>query len=210
MMTQRHASHMAPSQSPPDAMRLFVAAPIPRALAVQVATDTQRRLSDFAHCITAIPADAIHLTLRFIGKTAAGRIDSITRVLTRVGATCGQIATHLTNFGAFPRPTRPRILWVGLQDKAGKIAALATAVQTALEPLDIPSASNSAFVPHITVARLRKNRSPQEQTAVGNAWTRGAPSAAAAELLIDRIVLFQSIFVARRVNYEAMSTVYLS
>jgi len=56
--------------------------------------------------------------------------------------------------GVFPDPRRPRVLWVAVVGEVDKLVILQQAVDTALSPFGFVK-ENRAFVPHLTLARLR-------------------------------------------------------
>lgn len=96
-----------------------------------------------------VPPENWHVTLVFLGATAADRVSSVGLRLQDALAGAVAFDTVLTTFGAFPPRERARVLWAGLEDRAGRIAELAHTVREALgaEPEDLP------FAAHVTVAR---------------------------------------------------------
>ena len=66
-------------------------------------------------------------------------------------ATVGSFETRLNGVGAFPKPARARVLWAGLEDRPGRMAALALALDAAFAPGFRPEVR--AFRPHLTVGR---------------------------------------------------------
>jgi 2'-5' RNA ligase len=59
---------------------------------------------------------------------------------------------HFRGLGFFPNERRPRVLWAGIE-AGSELAALAAAVETALEPPGIPREQRT-FAPHLTLARF--------------------------------------------------------
>jgi 2'-5' RNA ligase len=54
--------------------------------------------------------------------------------------------------GFFPNARRPLVLWAGIE-ASSELAALASAVETAFDPIGIPR-DERAFSPHLTLARF--------------------------------------------------------
>ena len=66
----------------------------------------------------------------------------------------GPIPTELRGIGAFPSSRRARVVWVGLDDPDGRIASVANAVASALEPVGFPR-EQRPWTAHLTLARMR-------------------------------------------------------
>ncbi|MBT4955408.1 MAG: RNA 2',3'-cyclic phosphodiesterase, partial [Nitrosopumilus sp.] len=61
----------------------------------------------------------------------------------------------LKGIGAFPKLKSPKIIWIGTDEKSGKMMTeLYKKVEKALEPLGF--SSEKPFKPHITVFRIKK------------------------------------------------------
>ena len=104
-----------------------------------------------------VPAEQLHLTLRFIGDADETRFQAIRERLGRI--TAKQFPMALQGTGCFPSPKRPRILWVGVE--AGEpLTHLQRQVEEALVALGI-TPEDRPFSPHITLARLKEPRTSE-------------------------------------------------
>jgi 2'-5' RNA ligase len=95
-------------------MRLFAALPIRepgRAAVISLLGDL--RGSDWP--VRWVKPEGIHLTLKFYGEVMPERLDVIEEGLRYAVAGARPIPLRLTQVGAFPTSTRPRVLWVGLE-----------------------------------------------------------------------------------------------
>jgi 2'-5' RNA ligase len=63
----------------------------------------------------------------------------------------------LRGLGAFPSPTRPRVLWAGVDEGRTAAATLACGVDDALAGLGFEREAR-AFSPHVTLGRVRGPR----------------------------------------------------
>jgi RNA 2',3'-cyclic 3'-phosphodiesterase len=63
----------------------------------------------------------------------------------------------LRGLGAFPSPTRPRVLWAGIDEGRAAAATLARGVDDALAELGFEREAR-AFSPHVTLGRVRGPR----------------------------------------------------
>ncbi len=93
-----------------------------------------------------------HVTVKFLGRTWPRLVDW-------VHDGCRQAATGIRPFrlafeglGVFPRPSRARVLWVGLEDRDGGLRALAAAVEERLGKEFPPE--KRPFSAHLTMARF--------------------------------------------------------
>jgi 2'-5' RNA ligase len=108
-----------------------------------------------------VTPDHIHLTLRFLGNVPDESVTSLLQAMEQ--ATQGQTAFPLRAraLGCFPHPTRPRVLWVGLDDPSQTLGHLNERLMAALTPLGFPP-EDRPFHPHLTLARIQ-NRMPSNQ-----------------------------------------------
>jgi RNA 2',3'-cyclic 3'-phosphodiesterase len=100
-----------------------------------------------------VAADALHVTVRFLGEVADAALPGVTRAAEQAAARSEAFTLALAGLGAFPGLRRPRILWVGAAAPPA-LAALHGALGRALEPLGWPP-EERPFHPHVTLGRVR-------------------------------------------------------
>jgi len=105
-----------------------------------------------------VTPDHLHLTLRFLGNVPEESVTSLYQAIAQ--AAQGQTAFPLRAkaLGCFPHPTRPRVLWVGLDDPSQTLGRLNERLIAALTPLGFPS-EDRPFHPHLTLARAQNRMS---------------------------------------------------
>jgi 2'-5' RNA ligase len=108
----------------------------------------------------------IHLTLKFLGNVAAGRIDEIGQAMTNAVRGTSPLSLEVKELGVFPNPRRVQVVWVGLGGEVEKLAALQQRIESGLEKLGF-APENRRFTPHLTLARLRDRATPQEREKLG-------------------------------------------
>lgn len=96
-----------------------------------------------------MPESSLHVTLVFLGSTAPADVDRIWAAVPTIPWAPILAATGLV---ALPR-RRPRVLALGLEDQGGRAAALQRAITAALD-----EAEGLPWLPHVTLARVRKGR----------------------------------------------------
>jgi RNA 2',3'-cyclic 3'-phosphodiesterase len=144
-------------------LRLFVAVPIPgeTVRAVAALVEGVRALDGAAvvgpirrgsNDVRWVRLDGLHVTLRFLGPTLEDKVEAVGSAVRAVAAATGPFDVRLAGAGAFPSPERPRALWLGVEEGAGRLADLAVALDTELVRLGWPH-DDRPFRAHLTLAR---------------------------------------------------------
>jgi 2'-5' RNA ligase len=100
-----------------------------------------------------IRPEAMHITLKFIGRIEVDRVEQIEKSLSTVRSQ-GLVEMNFRGAGCFPNVRRPRVLWAGVQSSPN-LAVLAAEIERCLEPLGIPREERN-FHPHLTLARFKE------------------------------------------------------
>jgi 2'-5' RNA ligase len=176
--------------------RLFVALEVPEV----VRRDLRGMLEPWHTKLTGarwVAPEDWHVTLVFLGAVAADRVASLHAGLEVAVADATPFDTALSSFGGFPSQARARVVWAGLEDRAGCIGDLARSVGAALgaAPEDRP------FSAHLTVARSdRPLRLPDDFV---HARLPGA------HVTVGEIVLFRSHLGRPAPRYEPLARLAL-
>jgi 2'-5' RNA ligase len=186
------------AQRPARGRRLFVGVEVsaPAHRAIDRALAPWRTVLD----VRWVPAERRHVTVRFLGSVAPGSVRTVADAVTDAARSVGPVDARLTRLGAFPSSRRAGVLWVGLDDRSGRLTALAAALDAALAP-EFPPPTR-ALRPHVTVAR-----SPRPIRLPGAFAATPVESVA---LPILRAVLFESVPTGRAPRYEAVHVAELS
>jgi RNA 2',3'-cyclic 3'-phosphodiesterase len=132
------------------------------ALGAQIA-----RLRDEARGVGWVPPDNLHVTLKFLGRVEPARLPAIGAALAGVAAGAGRFDLDVRGLGAFPTPTRPRVIWAGIGRGAEPLAALAGGVERGLAGLGF-APEDRPFSAHVTLGRVREpRRDPALAAALG-------------------------------------------
>jgi 2'-5' RNA ligase len=146
-----------------------------------------------------IDRTAWHVTLKFLGPTAPGLIGSVRDLIARAAAEVVPFEAGLGGLGAFPLRGPARVLWAGVDDRSGRLAGLALAVDAALAPL--AEAERRPLHPHLTVARLHPARRVPEAFAATEVET--------VTFTVDRVCLYRSHLGGGPVRYERLAAAQL-
>lgn len=136
-------------------MRLFVAVDFPDEIKAQL-----MRLRTDIPTARWVGPEQMHITLFFLGDTE--RSAEVKTALAAVTALPFELS--LTGVGRFPPGERrpPRVLWAGIAPQPA-LNQLQAQVSAALTDLDF-EADEREFSPHVTLARLKTERSLPETT----------------------------------------------
>lgn len=95
----------------------------------------------------------LHLTLAFLGEQSEERLPGLQEIGGEVARRHAPFRLRTSDLGAFPRPSRARVLWLGLERDAA-LESLAEDLRARLREGGIPM-EEGPFVAHVTLARLR-------------------------------------------------------
>ena len=130
-------------------------------LALEPAAGGRRALEPGAPHLAAplrlVDPGGLHLTLAFLGEVGEARIPSLVEHLREGlhGLRAPSLALGAT--GSFPGRGHERVLWVGLvEQEAGGLAGVHGRVCSALAAGGFELEGEQGFVPHLTVARVRR------------------------------------------------------
>lgn len=183
--------------------RLFIAAELPAGLLQELAA-LQNRLRRGNPPVRWVDPAAMHLTLWFFGDVAVEQIPRLAAVLSQVCAGRAAIHIRLGQVGAFPSMRRPSVVWAGLVEGEAPLREWYAALACALEPLGFTGDSRP-YHPHLTLGRVRRDISAEQQSRLGEALQQMAvePGAPA---LVRHMTLFQSELRPDGPRYTALAT----
>lgn len=172
-------------------------------LALELSAETRRDIGRIAPRLHALggwrwiaPA-SLHLTLRFLGKVAPDLDEAARSAWARAAAGVDPFCFRLGQLGCFPSGGRPRVLWLGVREESGRLAALTGALEQAARDAGfVPE--QRPFRPHLTLARARgsaRGRRPDPDGA-GGEWNEWA----------SEVVLFRSQLGPAGARYTALAS----
>jgi len=132
------------------AMRLFVALDLTEEVRERIRRFIEE-MRPLAPDVRWVSAEALHVTLKFIGEVPDGKANEMEAALAQVPGASFSIRVH--GCGFFPTAKSARVFWIGIE--AGpELAKLAADIELAVEPCGI-AREKREFNPHLTLARLR-------------------------------------------------------
>jgi 2'-5' RNA ligase len=150
-------------------------------------------------------ADALHVTLRFLGEVDEERAAAIGTALAGVVRTARPFEVALGGVGAFPSLARPRVVWLGVQAHPA-LELLAHDVERVLSAFGF-EAELRPFHPHLTLGRVKHGARPGsfrdlERLAEGIAY-QGTTT-------VTSVDLMRSVLDAHGASYSVLSRAVLA
>ncbi|CAA9305823.1 MAG: hypothetical protein AVDCRST_MAG68-816 [uncultured Gemmatimonadetes bacterium] len=177
----------------PRAGRLFLGVPLDEEVRAALAEHLRRAFPGGIPGRPVVPANW-HLTLRFLGDTDAEQHRQLVGAL-QAAPLGPSFSMELGGLGAFPKPRRAGVLWVGVDGGAADLKRVAALAEEAARRAGFP-AERKPFSPHLTVSRLNPPRDLEE--------TVTAAPRFGGRMEVRAVVLFRSHLGAGPPRYEAL------
>ncbi len=169
-----------------DSWRIFCAVEVP-------ATARRLVLQHIARLKAAVPeAQAswsreanLHLTLKFLGEIPTAAVEQLSSAASRAVAGLSPFSIQLEHPGVFPNHGKPRVLWMGINDRSGKLVELHARLEDEAANAGFAK-EDRRFQPHLTVARLRQPEHAQTLAAAHRQLAFEPQAIAVSELLVIR------------------------
>ncbi|WP_330474806.1 RNA 2',3'-cyclic phosphodiesterase [Terrabacter sp. C0L_2] len=141
-----------------------------------------------------------HVTLAFLGDVPERRLDDLTEALARSAAKRDPLVLRLAGAGAFPNPYAARVLWAGVEQVRGDLAAVAGGIRNAAASAGA-TPDGTRFQAHLTLGRFHR---PTEATR----WIRALDAWEGPAWRVGELALVESHLGegrGRRPRYEVLA-----
>ena len=169
-----------------DHKRLFIAAKVNIEPALEKYINSLQELFEGSK-IKWVQTDNMHLTLKFLGKTAIDKIEKIKIELSEIAQNHESFDLRIQGSGVFKDFFRPTILWVGVRDHE-PFDKLKNDIENTMAELDFKIDYNR-FKPHLTIARIKQINKRDEF----EKFVRGYEHMLFQMIHIKEIILYESI-----------------
>jgi 2'-5' RNA ligase len=109
--------------------------------------------------------EGIHLTLKFFGDISESMVVNISAVAGQAAAAVGPFELAIGGTGVFPDPSRPRVVWLGMNGEVARLVTFQQGLERALGEIGFPP-EERPFRPHLTLGRIK---SPKGLTGLAEA-----------------------------------------
>jgi RNA 2',3'-cyclic 3'-phosphodiesterase len=134
-------------------LRAFIALEIPPKVQEDLYRATSNLRRGTGSLIRWVPAENMHLTLKFLGDISPTNVEFLTQMIRTEAEAYHCFEIRLTGLGIFPNSKRPRVIYIGIQAPA-ELESLQHAVESGTRRLGYESEDRS-FSPHLTIGRVK-------------------------------------------------------
>lgn len=173
-------------------MRLFVAIDLP--------SKTQNQLESIGCGLPGarwVPAELMHLTLRFVGEVQGAEFLDIQDALAEVHA--DKFTIQIKGVGCFPTRGQPKVVWAGMAPNPELLHFQKKIESVLVREADLEP-ERRKYSPHITLARLKDT--PEQR--VGN-FLEEYGLLETSEFTAERFTLFSSILTQKGARHTVES-----
>ncbi|MDD5038555.1 MAG: RNA 2',3'-cyclic phosphodiesterase [Dehalococcoidales bacterium] len=189
-----------------EQIRSFIAIELPDGLKRELARLESKLKSGEQPLVKWVAPEGIHLTLKFLGSIAAGRIEEITRAIEAAAEGIPPFRLEVKGLGVFPNLRRVQVAWVRVSGEVDKLNQLQQRLEPNLARLGFEPESRP-FVSHLTIARLRDQASADERQRFGQLIT--STSFEASPFGVDAVSLMKSQLTKTGAIYSRIASVNL-
>ena len=93
----------------------------------------------------------MHFTVQFLGEISEEMVRKISDALNSIEFSAFSIS--FVGIGVFPKPSFPRVIWIGTDDGVNELEKLAEMIRTKLSQLGFRP--DKKFKPHVTIFRVK-------------------------------------------------------
>ncbi len=156
-INQQIKSNVA-NEIPSAFLRLFIAIAVP----LDVRQEIERVQSRLRRCsspsvIRWTKPEQFHVTLKFLGDVPAAQLPALVESVSVMCAGIPALQLAAGGIGFFPGRHKPRVIWAGAADDAGRLAELHRQIDEAVRPY-APADKPGKFTGHITLGRFKPGR----------------------------------------------------
>ena len=145
---------------PSEPIRAFIAVELPPSLRLALVREVDGLRSNLGDtALRWVRPEAVHLTLRFLGESTPEKLGEVGEIMTKVCGRHPPLTAQVGGLGRFPGGSRPRVIWVGVQESSGGLTAVQAELEMRIAKLGYATEERS-FHPHLTLARVRREVSP--------------------------------------------------
>lgn len=124
----------------------------------RISDDLNQQINN--HAVRWVPAENIHLTLKFLGDVSVNNLELLTDALRLEAVNHRPFSISVGGIGAFPSVRRPRVLWIGIEGPE-TLLNLQHNIESQMARLGYEK-DQRPFSPHLTLGRVSRSARPDE------------------------------------------------
>ena len=189
-----------------EKIRAFIAVELPSFLKEELGRVESILKASNTTPVKWVDFESIHLTLKFLGDIESSRVGEIIEGIKNACVGISPFELKINGLGVFPNPARTRIAWVGLVDSTDELSLLQRNIESEMEKLEYERETRK-FSPHLTLARVRDQATPDERKRFGNLVTATAFSSE--RITVNSVSLMQSRLTRQGALYTRLGSIRL-
>jgi len=182
-------------------MRCFLAVDIPEHIKKSILKATQNLRKDLIG-IKWVEPHNLHITIKFLGEVEDKNALALAETLEKRLLNSGTFVLKLKNFGFFPDLKRPRVFWVGVEDRGENLKKLWKEIENIVPKYGI-SRDNRTFTPHLTLARIKK------PIKIEKSGLESLKNFETPEFKIDTLIFYKSVLTSKGPIYTKIKEIKL-
>jgi len=140
-----------------DVIRTFVAVLISDDLKKRI-FEAQELLRKLAPDVKWVAPECFHVTMKFLGDVRREQLPLVYSAVEDAASSFRPFDVSISGLGAFPSPSRARVVWARIDEGREQLARLAASIEESLAGLGFEREDKS-FKAHITIGRVKMSRS---------------------------------------------------
>lgn len=140
-----------------EKLRTFVAVEVDEAIKKRFGV-LEGKLKEAGGDVRWVEAGNVHITLKFLGHVEYTELSQVKDVIREAVAGLESFCIRFKGVGAFPKPERPRVIFVGIQDDTDSLARINSGLERGFfEKLGIKK-EGRRYSPHLTLGRVKSTK----------------------------------------------------
>lgn len=145
-------------------LRLFIARAVPPDVRKEIGrAQGQLRRHAPPGTVSWTQPEQFHITLKYLGDVPTPQVAELEKSVSKACAGFPALRLSAHDIGFFPSTQRPRVIWAGVHDAAGRLADLHRRMDEAVRPF-APAEKPKLFTGHITLGRFKPGRHGPTET----------------------------------------------
>ncbi|MBE9390515.1 RNA 2',3'-cyclic phosphodiesterase [Fervidicoccus fontis] len=178
-------------------VRTFVAIEVNDPNVVSKIINIEEQMLSLKVPMKVVEKENLHITLAFIGEISEDTLQDAIEAIKEIEHT--KIKAKLKGIGAFPNSNSPRVVWIGVDDKASiSIMELYKKVSSSLVAHKVPFEREKDFTPHLTIARIKGRENIKRLASFINEFS----SIEIGEVVFDKLKLKKSTLTPKGPIYD--------
>lgn len=152
-----------------------------------------------------VPADNFHLTIKFFGEIESDLSDLIIKKFKSLHK-LKKISYTIQGLGAFPSPENPAVIWAGLKCEKNPINEIIDSVEDIASQCGF-SAETRKFVPHLTLARIKRDKCSDMEF---QRYLKSGRGTVFTSSVFNELALFESVLKPSGAEYKKVAVIQLA